>query len=1365
MNKKITKLLSVFIIAGAIGASAAGAAFAATGCKPKTQDQEQNQPGDDQNPGGDEQQPTVESVTVTAKDNATTINTGATLQLSAAVAGQNSPSQEVTWSIESTTSTDATVSTDGLLTAGTTAGQVVVKATSKADTSKSNTITITVAVPNTVTGVTVTAKNVLKVDRTISLTATVAGTGEYTQGVTWAITEGDDCATLDGSTLSGVKEGTVKVQATSEFDNNVKSAEFTITVAPLEIVEIANKEQFLAFRNTETPKDEYRLTADIDLTGVVLEAPKVVISEGVVFDGQGHKIMNAVYNNAAAKTGIFCALVNGGTVTDVKFLGCSVSSTNETAAILAGECEGKSTISKIEFNSCSIKCGNYGGFVAGRNEKGGANITVSEITAKNGCVLTCSQYGGMIVGDLQGSSVITAKDLHLDGEIKGSSGNGSFVVGRTRAGSTVTIENAVISAAIPNSNSFGLFSGNGACKKLTIKNVLVIKSNSALNYHKAPTAKEFVNLVTVAGVTVNESTAQNGENTPTYLKETLGFDFTDETGIWMTEGEGNAKYRLRAASTNVKSPDATITSIKVSTGNAKTRFKKGEEFDATGLGIMGVYSDGVQLVLNPDEGYTVDSTAFDGNTAGEYTITVNSVEQSAAGATVSATYTVTVAEQTGFEIIDEHMKHVYLVGDSLDTNNIVVKSIWSDGIKENLTSKEYTIAENSYDMSAAGTYNVSVTNSTFEAQTIAISVLNSMPQPVDGKVYVNVNANHAGANGERVNGVETFKSVKDAINFYETIGYEKDVVKVIYVGEGTYEDKITTDLANLVLIGEGKDEQGKYKSVLTYSAVESTVNPVSGKQYSLDCATLQVNGEGFRAYNLAIRNDFDYIHDNKKEASPQGLALTINGDKAVIENCYLYGNQDTLYLRNGRAYFKNTQIDGNIDFIFGEATGLAYFDTCTIKAINKSTVQEKNNGYVTAMKAEVTEKTNNKPDYGYIFKDCTLTDDGTLADGSMSLGRPWGNAATVAYIDCSFTKAYSTLAYDGSAKSRWYEMSGNSPVNADFVEYGSTGEGAITTAVTGGSVIDAAAAANYTKTNIFAATNGKCTWSAAWDCDAALTALHALTGATVAPTEIYVSATEITVQQGSKADLGIGVAPWNANDKTVTVTVADPTVAAWENGVLSGLKQGATTITVTKDGLTAKTISVTVSAPPATVEKTYTFSYSAIDKNTLTPPKPEAPNELDKAVLTSEHFTGVNAFLKVVKEKAVTWRKSNSCIENKDGGLAVTFKGTGTITITFTSTSSKNKSRLGLQDDTGTYVKGVGAVVDDGGLITEVTSGAEAGSFECGDGLENGKGGKKVSATFTITKAGTYTIVCPSATLGRGARIMAIVMVDNEPTA
>ena len=90
--------------------------------------------------------PSVTSVTVTAAGSATSINKGATLQLSATVVKTGNASQNVTWSLDNG-ATGFTVSSTGLVTAPaeTSVESITVTATSVFDTTKSDDITLTVA--------------------------------------------------------------------------------------------------------------------------------------------------------------------------------------------------------------------------------------------------------------------------------------------------------------------------------------------------------------------------------------------------------------------------------------------------------------------------------------------------------------------------------------------------------------------------------------------------------------------------------------------------------------------------------------------------------------------------------------------------------------------------------------------------------------------------------------------------------------------------------------------------------------------------------------------------------------------------------------------------------------------------------------------------------------------------------------------------------------------------------------------------------------------------------------------------------------------------------------------------------------------
>lgn len=939
-----------------------------------------------------------------------------------------------------------------------------------------------------------------------------------------------------------------------------------------EDVEISTVEEFIAFRkNADNASKKVFLKNDIDLDGVTLE--DTAIDEFVgEFDGQGYAIKNAVFSTSTAKIGILFHKVAGdGVVKNVRFVGCSATSSSESIGIIAGQGEG-GTFSGIEFNACSATTSNtYSGLIYARNT-GAAVINIDNITAKNGCFTSCSQYGGFLVSDMVAGTTVNFNNLDVEGEMKACTGNGSFIAGRVRGGN-VNISNAIIKAKVVNPTNNGVLIGGGAAAAvLNCTNVVVYPSDA----DTTPFGKNSAN---VASYTFTNSYIVGTDSTSSLTTlaadsfttdwvssaEGLKLDFGAD-GAWMKEGENDSKYRLKASSTNVKSAGATLAKITLATGNAKLRFKKGEEFTTEGLIAFATYSDDVQLVMQSDE-FTVDSSSFKNDTVGTYTITVKGVENES----ITKTYTVSLVEQTGFKINPEFALKTYAVGQDLDTANLRVYSLWSDQKEELLAAKDYTVTTTAYDKTTAGEYEISVTNKEYAAQTYKVTVVDSKPTVVDNYVYVNVDASSTAIDGTKVNGVETFKSVTAALDFLTACKFDSTVNKVVYVAAGTYNEKITTSLSNLHLIGAGES------SIITYSAVESTVNVVKGTAYGLDCATLHVNGTGFEAKDIQIRNDFDYYNDNKKEASPQGLALTINGDGAVLHNVHLYGNQDTLYLKNGRAYFNECLIEGNIDFIFGQTTGVAFFENCEIKAIAKG-LDQANNGYVTAMKGEA----GNKPDYGYVFVNCNLTAGEGVLDGSMSLGRPWGAQATVSFINCTMSKAYSTLAYtsDDKTKSRWFSMSGNSPVNADFSEYGTKGDGKIEAAVDGGRLLSETEAANYTLANVLAQTNGEISFSLDVNFATELTELKGET-TKVAATSITVTKSSYSIEKNKEDVLEAYVSPWNASSKKIDVVVTDPTVVSYDGSTLKGLKVGTTTITFTC-GTLSETVTVEITAPSGT---------------------------------------------------------------------------------------------------------------------------------------------------------------------------------------
>lgn len=164
----------------------------------------------------------------------------------------------------------------------------------------------------------------------------------------------------------------------------------------------------------------------------------------------------------------------------------------------------------------------------------------------------------------------------------------------------------------------------------------------------------------------------------------------------------------------------------------------------------------------------------------------------------------------------------------------------------------------------------------------------------------------------------------------------------------------------------------------------------------------------------------------------QAQALYSKADRQIFDHCRFYGRQDTLYIDNGRMYFKDCYIEGTVDFIYGNAA--AVFEGCQINS-------PYGGGYLTAASTFAINT------YGFLFHNCTLTKDATASgvaapsDNSYALGRPWGggynantgtadDVAMVAYVNCKMDSHIKT------GSDRFADMSIKRE-DARYFEYGS----------------------------------------------------------------------------------------------------------------------------------------------------------------------------------------------------------------------------------------------------------------------------------------------------------------------------------------
>jgi len=265
-----------------------------------------------------------------------------------------------------------------------------------------------------------------------------------------------------------------------------------------------------------------------------------------------------------------------------------------------------------------------------------------------------------------------------------------------------------------------------------------------------------------------------------------------------------------------------------------------------------------------------------------------------------------------------------------------------------------------------------------------------------------------------LDGSGNYKTIQDAVNSVRDFGQ----AVTIHIKKGTYHEKLVIPAwkTQITLLGEDKDN-----TIITNNDYSGKVNPGGKDMYgnakinTFTSFTVLVQGDDFTAKNLTIENTAGRVG--------QALALSVEGDRCVFENCRILGNQDTLYTsnENSRQYYNECYIEGTTDFIFGEAT--CVFQSCTIKNLVSS--------FTTAASTTPRQK------FGYVFFNCNL-----IADTSVHkayLGRPWRSYAKTVYIQCALG---SQITPDGWNPWIGDAMFTNKDKTAYYAEYQNTGPGA-----------------------------------------------------------------------------------------------------------------------------------------------------------------------------------------------------------------------------------------------------------------------------------------------------------------------------------
>ena len=222
------------------------------------------------------------------------------------------------------------------------------------------------------------------------------------------------------------------------------------------------------------------------------------------------------------------------------------------------------------------------------------------------------------------------------------------------------------------------------------------------------------------------------------------------------------------------------------------------------------------------------------------------------------------------------------------------------------------------------------------------------PEVSSGRDYF---VDPSGANGP----YPTVQSAVDAVT-----GQSEADRANIFIAPGKYVERVAVEKPFVTFIGQG--------GVPTDVLISFNSTPTKGGHFN-ESVSILPTATAFMARNLAFENS------TPESSLLQALAVRCDADRAIFDNVWFLGYQDTLLVWSStRQYFRKSFIRGDADFIFGNAT--AVFDRCTIDSTGV--------GYITA--ADTRRTTAN----GLIFLDCQLVNGFAKApNNSVFLGRPW----------------------------------------------------------------------------------------------------------------------------------------------------------------------------------------------------------------------------------------------------------------------------------------------------------------------------------------------------------------------------------------
>ncbi|XP_015886000.4 pectinesterase isoform X1 [Ziziphus jujuba] len=260
-------------------------------------------------------------------------------------------------------------------------------------------------------------------------------------------------------------------------------------------------------------------------------------------------------------------------------------------------------------------------------------------------------------------------------------------------------------------------------------------------------------------------------------------------------------------------------------------------------------------------------------------------------------------------------------------------------------------------------------------------------------------------------GIGNFTTIHEAIAAAPNNSASSSGYFLIYVTAGVYEEYVSIESKKkyLFILGDGIGQ-----TIVTGS------RSVGDGWTTFNSATFAVVAQGFLAADITIRN-------TAGPSKGQAVALRSGADLSTFYRCSFEGYQDTLYAHSKRQFYRECNIYGTVDFIFGNAAvGL---QNCNIypRLPNKNQFNP-----ITAQ-----GRTDPNQNTGTFIHNCTIRAAEDLGTTKTYLGRPWKEYSRTVYV-----QSFLDNLIDPSG---WREWNGDYALSTlYYAEYNNTGPGSNT---------------------------------------------------------------------------------------------------------------------------------------------------------------------------------------------------------------------------------------------------------------------------------------------------------------------------------